>query len=264
MAPLYDERDVDEPRKASPVEHCSDDGADFGTSGHSPCPDVCGPQFSPPPPQSNAATGTNEFGDIVVTAQKKSENIQDVPLTVRTVSSETLTNLGAKQLGDYAATIPGLQVDSGGAPGLQTITIRGITTGALYGSSTTAVYVDDVPIGSSSTYAYGGNFGLDILPYDLSRIEVLEGPQGTLYGASSMGGLLKYVLTTPNLSTSSVRLGGDVSVIAHGRGVGTSGRGYANVVISPVTLAVSLSGSHSYVPGFMTTPTALVRWGRTA
>jgi len=219
---------------------------------------------SVPPPQSNAATGTNEFGDIVVTAQKKSENIQDVPLTVRTVSSETLTNLGAKQLGDYAATIPGLQVDSGGAPGLQTITIRGITTGALYGSSTTAVYVDDVPIGSSSTYAYGGNFGLDILPYDLSRIEVLEGPQGTLYGASSMGGLLKYVLTTPNLSTSSVRLGGDVSVIAHGRGVGTSGRGYANVVISPVTLAVSLSGSHSYVPGFMTTPTALVRWGRTA
>jgi iron complex outermembrane receptor protein len=196
--------------------------------------------------------GATDPGEIIVTAQKKSENIQSVPLTVRAVSSQTLTNLGAKQLGDYAATIPGLQVDTGGAPGLQTITIRGISTGNLYGSSTTAVYVDDVPIGSSSAYAYGGNFGLDVLPYDLSRVEVLEGPQGTLYGASSMGGLLKYVLTTPSLSTDSVRIGGDLSGIAHGSGLGTSERGYANVVISQDRLAVSLSGSHSYVPGFIT------------
>lgn len=189
--------------------------------------------------------------EIIVTAQKRSENIQNVPLTVQALSAQTLTNLGAKQLSDYAATIPGLQVDTGGAPGIQTITIRGISTGNLGGSSTTAVYVDDVPIGSSSPYAYGASFGLDVMPYDLSRVEVLEGPQGTLYGASSMGGLLKYVLNTPDLSRSSFRLGGDLSSIDHGSRLGTSERGYANVVLVPGELAVSVSGAHSYVPGYI-------------
>jgi iron complex outermembrane receptor protein len=118
--------------------------------------------------------------EIVVTAQKKSENIQNVPETVNIISAQEIANLGAKQLSDYAATVPGLQIDSAGAPGQQTISIRGISTGSQFGSATAAIYVDDVPIGSSSPYAYGAGFGLDLLPYDLSRLEILEGPQGTL------------------------------------------------------------------------------------
>jgi outer membrane receptor protein involved in Fe transport len=189
--------------------------------------------------------------EIVVTAQKKSENIQNVPETVNIISAQEIADLGAKQLSDYAATVPGLQIDSAGAPGQQTISIRGISTGSQFGSATAAIYVDDVPIGSSSPYAYGAGFGLDLLPYDLSRLEILEGPQGTLYGASSLGGLVKYVTTTPNLSQMSFRLGGDLLNIDHGTGTGGSARGAANIVLIPDQLAAIVSGSHSYTPGYI-------------
>ena len=196
-----------------------------------------------------SGTGLEE---IVVTAQKKTENIQNVPETVNVIIAQQIADLGAKQLSDYAATVPGLQIDSAGAPGQQTISIRGISTGnQLFGSATAAFYVDDVPIGSSSPYAYGAGFGLDLLPYDLSRLEILEGPQGTLYGASSLGGLVKYVMTTPNLSDISFRLGGDASNIEHGTGTGGSARGAANIVLVPDQLALIVSGSHSYTPGYI-------------
>jgi iron complex outermembrane recepter protein len=194
---------------------------------------------------------TTGLDEIVVTAQKKSENIQNVPETVNVISAQQISDLGAKQLSDYAATVPGLQIDSAGAPGQQTISIRGISTGSQFGSATAAIYVDDVPIGSSSPYAYGSGFGLDLLPYDLSRLEILEGPQGTLYGASSLGGLVKYVTTTPSLSEMSFRVGGDLSSIDHGTGTGSSARGAANIVLIPDQLALIVSGSHSYTPGYI-------------
>ncbi len=194
-----------------------------------------------------------QLQEIVVTAQKRSENIQDVPLSVSAMSAERLAQFNYTQLSDYAATIPGLQVDSGGAPGWATVTLRGISTGNLYGSATTAIYVDDVPVGASGSYSYGASFdGLDLLPYDLDHVEVLKGPQGTLYGASSMGGLLKYVLSTPDPRKDSFRVGTDISTIDGGSGVGYGFRGYASVAIVPDELAVSISGAHTYTPGFVT------------
>jgi len=189
--------------------------------------------------------------EIVVSAQKRPERLQDTPLSVSTISGEKLAQYNAAQLSDYAATIPGLQVDSGGAPGFARITLRGISTGDLFGTPTTAIYIGDVPTGSSSNYVIGGAFGIDLLPYDLDHLEVLRGPQGTLYGASSMGGLLKYVLTTPNLTNTSFRASVGGSDIEHGRTAGNDLRGYANIVVVPGELAVSLSGAHSYVPGFI-------------
>jgi iron complex outermembrane receptor protein len=195
--------------------------------------------------------GEAQLEEVIVTAQKRSENLQDTPLSISAISGERLAQFNAKQLSDFAATIPGLQVDSGGAPGFNTITLRGISTGALFGASTTAIYVDDVPTGSSSGYIYGGAFGIDLLPYDLDRIEVLRGPQGTLYGASSMGGLVKYVLNSPSLTEMSFRAGADVSDIDHGSGSGSSVRGYGNIVLIPGELAISVSGAHTYLPGYI-------------
>lgn len=205
-------------------------------------------------PSSNQLAQTTIYGleEIVVTAQKKIENIQDVPLAVNAISSETLEKYSYTQLSDYAATVPGLQVDSGGAPGFGTITLRGISTGNLYGSTTTAVYVDDVPVGSSASYSYGASYdGLDLLPYDLNQVEVLKGPQGTLYGASSMGGLLKYVLGTPDLTQNTFRIGTDMSSTDGGAGPGYGVRAYGNIAVIPGTLAVSLSGSHTHSPGYI-------------
>jgi len=194
-----------------------------------------------------------QIEEIIVTAQKKAENIQNVPLAVSTISSETFSKFNYTQLSDFAATIPGLQVESGGAPGYMTITLRGITTGNLYGSTTTAMYVDDVPVGPSASYAYGASYdGIDLLPYDLDHVEVLRGPQGTLYGASSMGGLVKYVLSTPDLTKNSFRGGADLSGIDGGSGTGYGFRAYANVAPIPNELAISVSGAHTYTPGFIT------------
>jgi iron complex outermembrane recepter protein len=144
-----------------------------------------------------------------------------------------------------------LQVDSlYGVPGSYDLTLRGISTG-YQASNTVATYIDDVPVGTSGTFALGGAVGLDLFPYDLDHVEVLEGPQGTLYGASSMGGLLKYVTRTPSLTEDSYQVGGDLLGVQHSSQTGWSGRAAANFVVVPDQLAISLSGAHQYYPGYI-------------
>lgn len=190
-------------------------------------------------------------GDIVVTAQKTAQRAQDVPLVVHAVQGAALAESGATRVQDIAATIPALQVDTAtGVPGTYSLTLRGINTGSQ-ASGTVATYIDDVPIGSSGAFAQSGLIGLDLFPYDLDHVEVLEGPQGTLYGASSMGGLLKYVTRTPSLSENRYQFGGDVLGISHGSKIGWSARAAADVVVVPGTLAVGISGTRQYFPGYI-------------
>ena len=138
----------------------------------------------------NATQGSVALEEVIVTAQKRTERLQDVPVSVSTVSGQTLEAIHATSLADYAAYVPSLQVISfQGQPGQINLALRGVTTGSTAANQTVAIYVDDVPVGSSSIYAGGGSGGIDLLPYDVERIEVLEGPQGTLYGASALGGL---------------------------------------------------------------------------
>jgi outer membrane receptor protein involved in Fe transport len=203
---------------------------------------------------AQAATSAQPSGtieEVIVTAQKTAQRSQDVPLTVSAVEGDKLAQYGAAQMKDVAATMPGLQLDSiYGIPGANTITLRGITTGTQ-ASSTVATYIDDVPIGSSSGFAGSNNFGLDLFPYDLDHVEVLEGPQGTLYGASSLGGLVKYVTHTPSLTSNSFQFGGDALAVAQGSKAGWAARGAASVVVVPDKLAISISGAHQYSPGYI-------------
>ena len=90
-----------------------------------------------------------------------------------------------------------MYVDSGGSPGQSTISLRGI--GPMGSSATVGIYIDEAPIGSSGIYNSTSVLTFDLMPYDVERIEVLRGPQGTLYGASSIGGQLKYVTVAPAL-----------------------------------------------------------------
>ncbi|BBB09050.1 TonB-dependent receptor [Sphingopyxis sp. EG6] len=188
-------------------------------------------------------------GEIVVTAQKREQRLTDVPSAISVVGAEDLEQFQAASLTDIAAKVPGLQVDSGGTPGQATVTLRGIA--ALGASTTVGTYIDEAPIGSSSIYARSGQFAADLLPYDLERIEILKGPQGTLYGASSIGGLLKYVTRDPDLNRSEYRAGGDVFDIASSGDLGYSGRVGVNLPVVEGKLALRASYSYRATPGFV-------------
>jgi outer membrane receptor protein involved in Fe transport len=137
-----------------------------------------------------------QLEEIIVTATKRTERLIDAPQSVTVLSSEVIARLGATQFRDFANTIPGLSFTTTGA-GSNQISLRGVTTG-LYNNPTVGIYMDDVPVGSSTAFGFGARLALDPGLFDIERIEVLRGPQGTLYGASAMGGLLKYVTRAPS------------------------------------------------------------------
>jgi len=199
------------------------------------------------PAQAQEAPATD--GEIVVTAQKRVQNIQDVPISISVVGGEQMQQAGSAQLTDYAAYVPGLQVDNAGSPGRSTLSLRGVAP--IGPSATVGIYLDDAPIGSSGIYTRGQTFTLDLLPYDIERLEVLRGPQGTLYGASSIGGLLKYVPVQPDLRELKVRAGGEIFSIAHGDDMGWAGSAMVNLPLVADQLAISASYSRRDTPGYV-------------
>lgn len=152
--------------------------------------------------------------DIVVTAQKREERLIDTPQSVSVISSEALDKLSATQFRDFANTVPGLSFESAGA-GQTQITLRGVTSGWDV-SSTVGVYVDDVQYGSSNAFGQGSSIGLDVGLFDVDRIEVLRGPQGTIYGASTLGGLIKYVTKVPRIDRTEIDLRAGIASTRHG------------------------------------------------
>lgn len=203
---------------------------------------------------SNAAQSASEPGanaakleEVIVSAQKRSERLQDVPVPVTVLDADTLAERDQNRLQDYFEQIPGLSMTNGGG-GLQTLALRGVITG-VSANPTVAVTIDDVPFGSS-TQIGGGNFDFpDMDPSDLERIEVLRGPQGALYGADSMGGLIKFVTMDPSTDAPSGRLqilGDDVY---HGE-LGYGLRGAVNVPLSD-TFAIRASGFTRRDPGYI-------------
>ncbi|MDG2535922.1 TonB-dependent receptor [Sphingomonas sp. HITSZ_GF] len=187
--------------------------------------------------------------EIVVTAQKREQNLQDVPVSISVVSGEAMQEQGAASLTDYAGYVPGLQVTTTGTPGQTTITLRGVAP--LTASQTVGIYLDDAPVGSSAIYNRAGQFSLDLLPYDIERIEVLRGPQGTLYGASSIGGLLKYVTVAPSTSKFSVK-GGVEGFGINGAGeLGWAAQTMFNAPLVEGKLGMTGSFAWRKTPGFV-------------
>jgi outer membrane receptor protein involved in Fe transport len=146
---------------------------------------------------AGADAGSQDIEEIVVTARKSSERLQDVPISITAVSEETLQRSGAETIADIAREVPGLNVVAA-APGQNQLIIRGVSSSG--GVPTVGYYIDDTPIQSTGNLA--GN-AMDPALFDLERVEVLRGPQGTLYGASSMGGTVKYVTRQPDLNSTS-------------------------------------------------------------
>jgi iron complex outermembrane recepter protein len=184
---------------------------------------------------------------VVVTANKRVENIRDVAASISVIGERQLENLGASSLADYASLIPGLQVQDIGSPGQTSVSLRGIS--ALSSGATVATYLDEVPVGSSGIYQGANTLMLDVLPYDISRIEVLRGPQGTLYGAGAIGGLLKYVTRAPEVSGDELRVGFGLRAV-EGGGQAWSTRFGASVPLKEDRLGLRMSFARNELPGY--------------
>jgi len=203
----------------------------------------------PAQPSTRATDTRSNLEEVVVTAQKKSERLLDVPVPLTVVDTEALANSGAGRLQDYYAAVPGLSLQgSPGGGGTQYITIRGISTTNGSGP-TVAMMIDDVPFGLSTGTDLGQWGYPDIDPSDLARIEILKGPQGTLYGADSLSGLINIVTKDPSTAAFSGHLqvlGEDILDGPVGYGV----RGSVNVPVSE-DFAVRASGYYRNDPGYV-------------
>jgi iron complex outermembrane receptor protein len=197
---------------------------------------------------AGSSSPNRELQEIVVTAQKREERLQDVPVPVTAISADSLLEQNQPRAQDFFSSIPG--VDLQFINGRSNLAIRGITTGPATGNPVVGYTVDDVPYGSSAGVA--GLFGSapDLDPSELARIEVLRGPQGTLYGASSIGGLVKYVTVDPSTDRISGTVGADAHTIFGGHGPGYNVRGSINVPLND-TLAVRASAFTRDDPGYI-------------
>ena len=187
--------------------------------------------------------------EVIVTASKRAENIQIVASSVSVLGAEDLDMLHAGQLSDYAGYVPGLIVNSNGTPGQSTLILRGIAP--LGDSAAVATYIDDSPLGASDGHSKASNFALDLFPYDLQRVEVLRGPQGTLYGASSLGGVLKYVTVAPDPNKLAVRFGGEVSGTRAASSAAWNARAGVNLPLVDDKLALMASYFDKTEPGYV-------------
>src|SRR5688572_27818228 len=187
--------------------------------------------------------------EVVVTANKRVENIRDVPSSISVISEDTIDNFHATQLTDFQASVPGLAISGNGAPGKTAVSLRGVS--ALSSSATVGTYLDETPLGSSGVYQAANFFALDLLPYDIQRIEVLRGPQGTLYGASTMGGLIKYVTVEPDLSRTEFRVGGGLSSVKGAGDLGWNARVGANLPLVTDRVGLRVSYARNELPGYI-------------
>jgi len=204
-------------------------------------------QTSAPAVQEAAGGGSTQLQEVVVTAQKRAQNLIDVPVPVSVVNAQSLVSTGQLGLEDYYTQVPGLTVTPS-VYGTTQVSIRGITTGGFTNPSV-GITVDDVPYGSSSGLASGQEV-TNLDPGDLQNIEVLRGPQGTLYGASSLGGLIKYVTIDPSLTAVSGQLQVGTDDVRNGGNLGYNLRGAVNVPLDD-TLALYGSTFYRTDPGYI-------------
>ena len=200
-------------------------------------------------PNATPTSDTANVAEIVVTAQKRSQRLQDVPASVSVVSAGSLTQEGDVKFTDYATRVPGMSVSS--SRGGQTqVTLRGITTGAAQPGSATGYYIDEAPVGSVNAFTGGSATTPDLDPSDLARIEVLKGPQGTLYGSNALGGLLRFITEEPDFNSIHGDVSAGISSVAHGD-AGYAFRGMLNLPLVDDVLVAHVSGFTRRDPGFI-------------
>ena len=200
--------------------------------------------------QAGSESSANDQGvleEIVVTAEKRESTVQKTPISMTAISQADIEAQGLSDLAQIAAETPGVSMKTSG-PGQTEYEIRGLTaTGGF--SPTVGFYLDDAPL-TAPAQAAQGKVVIDPDLYDLNRVEILRGPQGTLYGAGSMGGTIKLVTNAPQLNT--------VAVTAQTKESGTDGGGFnyggsamLNLPIAQDVAAIRFVGTYKYTSGWI-------------
>src|SRR5712671_5364255 len=157
-----------------------------------------------------------ELSEVIVTANRREEDLQDVPISIHVLTGDMLAQLNATTFDDFVTYLPGLTAHGVG-PGQSNIYVRGLATaengiqgsGSVGGFPNVAVYLDEQS-------AQLPNRNLDIYAADLERIEILEGPQGTLFGAGAQAGVVRYITNKPKLDVTEVMVNAGYAATAHG------------------------------------------------
>ncbi len=210
--------------------------AAFGLAGRS---EVSVAQTAPAP----APADTSGLQTVVVTAEKRSQDIKDIPTSISAIGGEELESKHIVDYDDLTRAVPGVSFGAQGGEGLTNIEIRGVSSTS--GSATVGIYLDEVSLTIKNTY----DGSTQPRPFDLADVEVLRGPQGTLYGASSMGGTIRFLTKQPQFDSFETDVTSELSGTKHG-GLNYEESAVTNI---PVTdnFAIRAGAQYSYDSGYI-------------
>lgn len=190
--------------------------------------------------------GMNELEEVIVQATRRDEKAMDVPISVSVIDTDTAISNGVTDINAIADFVPNLTAQDGGAPGLGNLVVRGIYAG---GAPTVGTYIDDVPYGGV-VGGFAASLALDASLYDLRSIEIVRGPQGTLFGASAVGGVVRYMTKDPDLEEIDGYVFGDYASTKSGS-PSTLFKGRFSVPVVKDKFAMSISGYSQNAGGYV-------------
>ncbi|MFM8499891.1 MAG: TonB-dependent receptor [Chakrabartia sp.] len=183
--------------------------------------------------------------EIVVTAQKREQLLTDVPISITAISGDALAKRGASTIEDLQYAVSGVSITQF-SPGQQRVQMRGVSV--FSGLPTVGVYLDEMPLNLESNQT-----GQDVRLLDIKRLEVLRGPQGTLYGQGAVGGSIRYITNDVDLNSVTGSASGEVAAI-DGGGVNWKGDAVVNVPLSEDRVGLRLAGSYQRFGGWIDNP----------
>jgi outer membrane receptor protein involved in Fe transport len=193
------------------------------------------------------ADGSDVLEEIIVTAQKREQSLQEVPVSIAVFDAELMDRLNAADFSDFADIVPGMTYATTGAVGSSNYFIRGIGQVGQGLSPTTGVYLDETPL---QTHTLQGSSQPDPKLFDVSRMEVLRGPQGVLFGSSAMGGTVRIVTNQPDASKFEAMLDAGVSSITDGD-QSWDMRAMVNIPLVEDKLALRVVGTRGFDAGWI-------------
>lgn len=232
----------------------------------SPVPTACPPLLSPiaaavlfvlahaPAAAQGAATATpaaeQQLQRVTITATKRETALLETPVSVTAVTGAELEASGTRDVIDALGRVPGLSVETA-RPGYNKFTLRGVNAGGPYGwrqGAATATYLDDIPLTTRTNFWFAAP---DLNLYDLERLEVLRGPQGTLFGASAIGGAVRAITPAPDTRDFFGRASVEGGKTSGSGGLNGAVRAAVNVPLQTDTLGLRISAEHARDAGFL-------------
>ena len=192
---------------------------------------------------TTAEVAAQQLEEITVTARKRAENLQDVPLTITAFTADAILRDGIKSVQDVVKYTPGLNYDKGFAPQDTRISIRGLPV--VRGKPPVGVLLDGIDMSSESISTAGGSSLVNLKLVDVEQIEVIKGPQSALYGRSAFGGAVVYTSVKPNLE--KVEGNAQIEAATHNF---FEARGAVSFPVVEDRVAVRVNGAYSYFDGF--------------